>query len=254
MINIQYVLYNGKIYVLEVNPRASRTVPYMSKVTGIPMINLATKVIMGRKLKEMGYEGGLYPEVGFVGVKAPVFSFAKLQQVDIALGPEMKSTGEVLGVDASYPVALYKALLASGVVFRRFGNILVTVADKDKEEMLPIVKGFRSLGYSIYATRGTADYLQKHGVAVTSVNKVHEGSPHIVDLLRQGEIHLVINTLSRGKGPQRDGFAIRRAAVELSVPCLTSLDTARAILEALGNITDNSDFSVVPLQEYGTGN
>jgi carbamoyl-phosphate synthase large subunit len=253
MINIQYVLYNGQIYVIEVNPRASRTVPFMSKVTGIPMINLATKIIMGQKLKELGYQGGLYPEGKLVGVKAPVFSFAKLLQVDISLGPEMKSTGEVLGVDASYPVALYKALLGSGVVFQRQGNILVTVADKDKEEMLPIIKGFSSLGYSIFATTGTAGYLEEHGVTVTQVNKVREGSPNIDDLLRQGDIHLVINTLTRGKAPERDGFVIRRAAVELAVPCLTSLDTARAILEVLGDIKEGTDFPLVPLQEYETG-
>ncbi|WP_347487985.1 carbamoyl-phosphate synthase large subunit [Desulfoscipio sp. XC116] len=253
MINIQYVLYNGQIYVLEVNPRASRTVPYMSKITGIPMINLATKIIMGQKLKSMGYRGGLYPESQLVGVKAPVFSFAKLLQVDISLGPEMKSTGEVLGVDTSYPVALYKALLASGVVFQRQGNILVTVADKDKEEMLPIIKGFSSLGYNIFATAGTARYLKEREVAVTRVHKVREGSPHIADLLRQGDIHLVINTLTKGKAPERDGFVIRRAAVELAVPCLTSLDTARAILEVLGDIKEGSDFPLVPLQEYVAG-
>jgi len=250
MINIQYVLYNGQIYVLEVNPRASRTVPYMSKITGIPMINLATKIIMGQKLSDMGYRGGLYPETKLVGVKAPVFSFAKLLQVDISLGPEMKSTGEVLGVDASYPVALYKALLASGVVFPRQGNILVTVADKDKEEALPIVKGFAGLGYNIFATAGTARYLEEHGVAVTRVNKVREGSPHIDDLLRKGDIHLVINTLTRGKAPERDGFVIRRATVELAVPCLTSLDTARAILEVLGDFKEGSDVTLIPLQDY----
>ncbi|SFH18335.1 carbamoyl-phosphate synthase large subunit [Desulfotomaculum arcticum] len=250
MINIQYVLYNEQIYVLEVNPRASRTVPYMSKITGIPMVNLATKIIMGRKLKDMGYQGGLYPETRLVGVKAPVFSFAKLLQVDISLGPEMKSTGEVLGVDASYPVALYKALLASGVVFPERGNILVTVADKDKEEALPIVRGFSGLGYNILATAGTASYLEEHGVAARRVNKVREGSPHIDDLLRQGEIHLVINTLTKGKAPERDGFVIRRATVELAVPCLTSLDTARAILEVLSDFQEGARVNLIPLQEY----
>ncbi|KJS12423.1 MAG: carbamoyl phosphate synthase large subunit [Peptococcaceae bacterium BRH_c8a] len=250
MINIQYVLYNGQIYVLEVNPRASRTVPYMSKITGVPMVNLATKIIMGHKLKGMGYQGGLYPETKLVGVKAPVFSFAKLLQVDISLGPEMKSTGEVLGVDASYPVALYKALLASGVEFPRQGNILFTVADKDKEEALPIVKGFSGLGYNILATAGTARYLDEHSVPVQRVNKVREGSPHIAELLRQGDIHLVVNTLTKGKQPERDGFAIRRATVELAVPCLTSLDTARAILEVLTDFQEGSDVALVPLQEY----
>jgi carbamoyl-phosphate synthase large subunit len=250
MINIQYVHYNGRIYVIEVNPRASRTAPFMSKITGVPMVNLATKVIMGRKLKELGYQDGLYPEGRLVGVKAPVFSFAKLQQVDITLGPEMKSTGEVLGVDADCPPALYKALLASGLVFHRQGNILVTVADKDKEEMLPIIKGFSSLGYNIFATAGTARCLEKHGVAVAGVNKIQEGFPNITDLLRRGDIHLVINTLTKGKAPERDGFAIRRAAVEFAVPCLTSLDTARAIMEALGDLREGSDFPLVPLQEY----
>ncbi len=250
MINIQYVLYNEQVYVLEVNPRASRTVPYMSKITGIPMVNLATKVIMGRKLRDMGYRGGLYPETKLVGVKAPVFSFSKLLQVDISLGPEMKSTGEVLGVNASYPVALYKALLASGVAFPRQGSILATIADKDKEEALPIIKGFSNLGYKILATRGTAAYLREHGVQVTRVNKVREGSPHIADLLRRGEIHLVINTLTKGRAPERDGFVIRRAAVELAVPCLTSLDTARAILEVLSDFQEGSDVTIIPLQEY----
>jgi carbamoyl-phosphate synthase large subunit len=222
----------------------------MSKITGIPMVNLATKIIMGQKLADMGYRGGLYPETKLVGVKAPVFSFAKLLQVDISLGPEMKSTGEVLGVDASYPVALYKALLASGVVFPQRGNILMTVADKDKEEALPIARGFASLGYNILATAGTARYLEEHGVKATRVNKVREGSPHIDDLLRRGEIHLVINTLTKGKAPERDGFVIRRATVELAVPCLTSLDTARAILEVLSDFQEGSEISLIPLQEY----
>jgi len=227
-------------------------VPYMSKITGIPMINLATKIIMGQKLQDLGYQGGLYPTGALVGVKAPVFSFAKLVQVDITLGPEMKSTGEVLGVDVSYPVALYKALIGSGVVFKRQGTILVTVADKDKEEMLPIIKGFSNLGYHILATIGTAKYLEQHGVKADLAHKVGEGSPDIADLLRQGEIHLVINTLTQGKLPERDGFVIRRAAVELAVPCLTSLDTARAILEVLGSIKEGAEFPLIPLQEYNT--
>lgn len=250
MINIQYVLYHGQIYVLEVNPRASRTVPYMSKITGIPMVGLATKAIIGHKLADMGYQGGLYPQTKLVGVKAPVFSFAKLLQVDISLGPEMKSTGEVLGVDASYPVALYKALLASGVVFPDRGNILLTVADKDKAEALPIARGFAGLGYQILATAGTARYLGDQGVPATPVNKVSAGSPHIDDLLRQGEIHLVINTLTKGKEPERDGFIIRRSTVELAVPCLTSLDTARAILEVLQDFQSGTPVNLIPLQEY----
>jgi carbamoyl-phosphate synthase large subunit len=249
MINIQYVLYNGQVYVLEVNPRASRTVPYMSKITGIPMIRLATKVILGRKLRELGYEGGLYPESRYFGVKAPVFSFAKLLQVDISLGPEMKSTGEVMGVDTSYPAALYKALLAAGYNIPRNGTILATIADKDKEEALPVIKGLAGLGYNICATAGTAVFLRENGLEVERVNKVREGSPHIVDLIRAGKIHLVINTLTRGKAPERDGFRIRRAAVEHGVPCLTSLDTARAILEVLVSIRDGADMKIIPIQE-----
>jgi carbamoyl-phosphate synthase large subunit len=250
MINIQYVLYDGDLYVLEVNPRASRTVPYMSKITGIPMVNLATKAIMGRKLKELGYEGGLYPEPDIVGVKAPVFSFAKLLQVDISLGPEMKSTGEVMGVNHSYRAALYKALVASGCVFPFRGTILATIADKDKEEAYPIIKGFSELGYNICATGGTAEFLAKKGLKVERVNKVREGSPHIADLLRANKIHLVLNTLTKGKAPERDGFRIRRAVVEMGVPALTSLDTARAILEVLGEFKEGTKLDIIPLQEY----
>ncbi len=249
MINIQYVLYNGQVYVLEVNPRASRTVPYMSKITGIPMVNLATKVILGRKLKELGYSGGLYPESRYFGVKAPVFSFAKLLQVDISLGPEMKSTGEVMGVDSSYPAALYKALVAAGYHIPRNGTILATIADKDKKEALPLLKSLAGLGYTICATAGTAAFLRENGMAVERVNKVREGSPHIVDLIRAGKIHLVINTLTRGRAPERDGFRIRRAAVEHGVPCLTSLDTARAILEALVSIREGDVMDLIPIQE-----
>ncbi|MGB9802788.1 carbamoyl-phosphate synthase large subunit [Desulfofundulus sp.] len=252
MINIQYVLYNGQVYVLEVNPRASRTVPYMSKVTGIPMVNLATKVILGRKLKDLGYNGGLYPEGRYFGVKAPVFSFAKLLQVDISLGPEMKSTGEVMGVDTSYPAALYKALVAAGYNIPRNGTILATIADKDKKEALPILRGLANLGYNICATAGTAAFLQENGLEVERVNKVREGSPHIVDLIRAGKIHLVISTLTRGRAPERDGFRIRRAAVEHGVPCLTSLDTARAILEVLISIQEGADMDLTSIQELAS--
>ncbi|MBE3588494.1 MAG: carbamoyl-phosphate synthase large subunit [Thermoanaerobacteraceae bacterium] len=249
MINIQYVLHRGQVYVLEVNPRASRTVPYMSKITGIPMVNLATKVILGRKLKEMGYSGGLYPESRFFGVKAPVFSFAKLLQVDISLGPEMKSTGEVMGVDGSYPAALYKALVAAGYTIPKNGTILATIADRDKREALPLLKGLAGLGYKICATAGTAAFLRENGLAVDRVNKIQEGSPCIVDLIRAGKIHLVINTLTRGREPERDGFRIRRAAVEHGVPCLTSLDTARAIFEVLISIREGADLDLVSIQE-----
>ncbi|GBF32989.1 carbamoyl-phosphate synthase large chain [Desulfocucumis palustris] len=251
LINIQYVQHDNEIYVLEVNPRSSRTVPYLSKITGVPMVNLATRVIMGEKLKDMGYRGGLYPESEFVGVKAPVFSFSKLSRVDVTLGPEMKSTGEVMGVDQDYAVALYKALVASGCLFPREGGILVTIADKDKNEVLPIVRGLSEhLGYKIYATSGTAAFLRERGLKVERVKKVREGSPNIDDLIRSGHINMVINTLTKGKAPERDGFRIRRAAVEHGLPCLTSIDTAWAILEVLISIKEGDTFELIPLQEY----
>lgn len=250
MINIQYVLFQGQVYVLEVNPRASRTVPYMSKITGIPMVNLATRVILGRKLKELGYSGGLYAEAKMVGVKAPVFSFSKLLRVDVTLGPEMKSTGEVMGVDFSYPRALYKALVAAGYVFPRQGTVLATIADKDKEEALPLIRGLSGLGFKICATGGTAAFLRGAGLPVERVNKIREGSPNIADLIRAGKINLVLSTLTRGKAPERDGFQIRREAVEYGVPCLTSLDTAGAILEVMKIIKEGEEFTLVPLQEY----
>ncbi|MCL6611235.1 MAG: carbamoyl-phosphate synthase large subunit [Peptococcaceae bacterium] len=252
MINIQYVLHQGRVYVLEVNPRASRTVPYMSKITGIPMVSLATRIILGRKLKDLGYGGGLYPEARMVGVKAPVFSFSKLLQVDVTLGPEMKSTGEVMGVDSSYPGALYKALVAAGYIIPRQGTVLATISDKDKKEALPVLRGLSGLGFKICATGGTAAFLREAGLPVERVNKIREGSPNIADLIRSGKINLVINTLTRGKAPERDGFQIRRAAVEYGVPCLTSLDTAWALLEVMTFIKEGEEFTLVPLQEYNS--
>ncbi|MFA4884679.1 MAG: carbamoyl-phosphate synthase large subunit [Desulfotomaculaceae bacterium] len=250
LINIQYVLHEDRIYVLEVNPRSSRTVPYLSKITGIPMVNLATKLVMGKTLKELGYSSGLYPESNFIGVKAPVFSFAKLLQVDISLGPEMKSTGEVMGVDKDFKVALYKAMVAAGYMFTKTGTVLATIADRDKKEAMPIIKGLAELGYKIFATSGTAAALKEAGLEVEAVKKVHEGSSHIVDLIRANKINLVINTLTRGKAPERDGFQIRRAAVEYGVPCLTSLDTIRAIVNVLAENREKEDYNLIPLQEY----
>jgi carbamoyl-phosphate synthase large subunit len=214
------------------------------------MINIATRIIMGKTLKEMGYSSGLYPESNFVGVKAPVFSFAKLLQVDITLGPEMKSTGEVMGVDRDFKVALYKALVAAGNMFARKGTVLATIADRDKQEAIPVLKKLVSLGYRLCATAGTAAALSEAGLEVKAVKKVHEGSPHIIDLIRANKINLVINTLTKGKVPERDGFQIRRAAVEHGIPCLTSLDTARAIMDVLAENRDRVDYRLVPLQEY----
>jgi len=245
LLNIQYVIHEGQVYVIEVNPRSSRTVPYLSKVTGIPMVDLAAQIILGKTLKDLGYEPGLVTPKDLVAVKMPVFSFSKLIDVETSLGPEMKSTGEVLGLDKDPTKALYKALVAAGYVIPRRGKVLATVADKDKEEALPVIKRLIHLGFSIAATKGTADLLRKHGLEVEEVNKIKEGSPHVVDIIKKGEIDLVINTLTRGKIPARDGFRIRRAAVEFNVPCLTSLDLVLAVVEVLESMV-----RVKPLQQY----
>lgn len=250
LVNIQYVLHEEQIYVIEVNPRSSRTVPYLSKVTGIPMVNLATKCALGKTLADMGYQEGLVADAGLVAVKAPVFSFGKLLDVDVSLGPEMKSTGEVLGVDGDFSVALFKALLAAGTEFPKQGTVLATIADRDKEESLPVIEGLVELGYNVCATRGTADFLKQHGINVEAVNKVGEGGQTIVDLIKAGNINLVINTISRGKEPQRDGFKIRRSAVEHGIPCLTSMDTAWAMLEVLYGIQEGEIPDLIPLQNY----
>lgn len=246
LLNIQYVIHDGEVYVIEVNPRSSRTVPYLSKVSGIPMVDLATRVILGKTLRELGYETGLVKaKKDLIAVKMPVFSFSKLIDVETSLGPEMKSTGEVLGLDKDLNKALYKALTAAGYVIPRRGKVLATIADKDKEEALPLIIGLNRLGFSIVATRGTAELLKENGLEVEQVNKIKEGSPHVVDVIKKGEIDLVINTLTRGKIPDRDGFRIRRAAVEFNVPCLTSLDLVKAVVKVL-----ESMIRVKPLQKY----
>lgn len=241
LLNIQFVLSKGEVYVLEVNPRSSRTVPFLSKITGIPMANLATKVILGVKLADLGYETGLYPEKEGVFVKAPVFSFAKLRNVDITLGPEMKSTGEVMGKDITLEKALYKALVASGIQIKNHGSVLLTVADKDKEEGLEIAKRFHHIGYQILATSGTAEYLKSFNIPAKVVNKINVEGPNLLDVIRKGEAQFVINTLTKGKQPARDGFKIRRESVENGIPCLTSLDTAVAILRVLESMTFSTD-------------
>ncbi len=237
LVNIQFVLYGGEIYVLEVNPRASRTVPFLSKVTGIPMAQVATRIMLGESLPSQGYRGGLWPENGDVAVKVPVFSFAKLRSVDVTLGPEMKSTGEVMGSDRDVARALYKGLLAAGLSLPKFGTVIATIGDKDKEEAVPLMRRFHQLGYRIVATHGTADVLEKAGLPVERVNKLKEGSPHILDYIRQGKADLVVNTWTRGRTPERDGFRIRREAVEHGIACLTSLDTVSALLSTLESIT-----------------
>lgn len=236
LVNIQYVIFNDEVYVIEVNPRSSRTVPFLSKVTKIPMANVATQLIMGKKLKDLGYENGLWPEDEYVSVKVPVFSFAKLRRVDTTLGPEMKSTGEVMGRDKVFAKALYKGLIGSGMKIPPTGSIIVTVADKDKGEAVEILRGFDRMGYKIVATGGTAIAFTNAGLRVTTVNKLSEGSPNILDLIRNGEAHFVVNTLTKGKAPERDGFRIRREAVENGIVCMTSLDTVRALQVMLETI------------------
>jgi len=249
LVNIQFVLYENQIYVIEVNPRSSRTVPYISKVTNVPMVDLATRCVLGEKLKDMGCGTGLHPEGDYIAVKVPVFSFEKLHDVDTSLGPEMKSTGEVLGISTDFSEALYKGLLGAGFKMSKSGNVLITVRDHDKPEMLEIAKGFSKLGYTIYSTAGTSGFLNQHGVTAQTVAKIGEGSPDIMDLLEKGFFNMVINTATKGRRPDRDGFKIRRKTVELSVPCLTSLDTAKAFLASLTCTHDKTSLEMVNLTE-----
>ncbi|MEW5945576.1 MAG: carbamoyl-phosphate synthase large subunit [bacterium] len=252
LMNIQYVLFEDSLYVLEVNPRASRTVPYLSKITGIPMIKAATKIFLGRTLKGMGLPTGVLGPTGHVAVKSPIFSFAKLIDVDIALGPEMKSTGEIMGIDYDYARALYKSLVSSGFGIPDHGAFLVTIADRDKEESLPIVEGFSRLGYKIIATGGTARFLKSRGIKAKAVNKIGESRPTILDLVYSGKVGFLLNTVSQDKAAETDGVKIRRASVELNIPCLTSLDTARALLFSLTQLNSREDktFACLPINTY----
>ena len=234
LLNIQFVIANDQAYVLEVNPRASRTIPFLSKITCVPMANVATKVMLGHSLKELGYQTGYRKEREGVFIKAPVFSFAKLGDVDITLGPEMKSTGEVMGKDVNMEKALYKALVASGIQIPRFGTVVLTVSDKDKKEVLEIARRFKAIGYHVVATSGTQKYLAKHDIVVDKVGKISdEDQKSLLDMIREGKAQYIVNTLTKGKQPMRDGYQIRRNAVENGVACLTSLDTAHAILTVL---------------------
>ncbi|TET38553.1 MAG: carbamoyl-phosphate synthase large subunit [Dehalococcoidia bacterium] len=253
LMNIQYVIMasdeGSTVYVLEVNPRASRTVPFLSKVTGVPMVRVATKVMLGQSLKEQGYETGLWKRQKLVAIKAPVFSMSKLSGVDTYLGPEMKSTGEVMGIDYTFGAALAKALLAADLMLPLEGAILLSIADKDKPEAVPIIRYLASLGYKLYATEGTAAMIKAVGIPVTLISKkLSEGHPNILDIIRDGTVDGVVNTLTGERGPLSDGFEIRRAAAEKRIPCFTSLDTTRAAVEAL--INGDQTFSVQPLREY----
>jgi carbamoyl-phosphate synthase large subunit len=250
LLNIQFIVESGRVWVLEVNPRASRTVPFLTKVTGVPLVKLAVAIALGSSLAAEGYAraDGIWPTGSLVALKAPVFSMAKLLDVDTYLGPEMKSTGEVMGIDRSFAPALWKSLVAAGLAPARSGKILVTVADKDKPEVVSIIEGFHWLGYDLVATSGTAALIRSLGVDVTEVRKLAEGSQDILKLIRSGECAAVINTPTLGRTVDRDGFLIRRAAVEARVPCLTSLDTALAVVTALRASAVTT--SVAPLAEY----
>ncbi len=235
LINIQFIVVGEEVYVIEVNPRSSRTVPYISKVTGIPIVSLATQVILGKKLKSLGYEPGLQPEADFFAVKMPVFSFEKIRGADIGLGPEMKSTGECLGIAKTFNEALYKAFLGAGIRLPRHKNMIITVRDQDKPEAVEIARRFEALGYNIFATKGTARALMEADISVRLTRKLEQESPNILDLILGHEIDLVIDTPSQGVEHSHDGFIIRRSAIETGVNVLTAIDTARALVTSLEN-------------------
>ena len=264
LLNVQFVIMGGStyrspetsnqstssvVYVLEVNPRASRTVPFLSKVTNVPMVRLATQVMLGKTLSELGYTHGLYPRQHVVAIKAPVFSMSKLTGVDSYLGPEMKSTGEVMGIDHNYQSALSKALISAGMVLPKSGKVLLSIASRDKEKAIPLIKRLNELEYSLIATEGTAEFIQNSGISNCEVvSKLGQGNPNVVDLLQSRSVGAVINTMTNSAGIMKDGFQIRRAAVEQRIPCFTSIDTARAALEAVQNV--DIDYKILRRSEY----
>jgi carbamoyl-phosphate synthase large subunit len=234
LVNIQYVVYAGEVYVIEVNPRSSRTVPYISKVTGVPMVDVATRIMFGNTLKEQGYESGLYKQSPYIAVKVPVFSFEKLHDVDTELGPEMKSTGECLGIARDYADAVYKGFIGAGYEFTKVGDVvLISVRDSDKKEVVYVAEKFERMGYQIYATSGTASYLNRNFVAANTVKRIGEGPNDIMDLLDSGRVDYVISTSAKGRSPALDGVKIRRKTVERSICCMTSIDTANAVADIL---------------------
>ena len=267
LVNIQYVIYENQIYVIEVNPRSSRTIPYISKVTGVPMVDIATACMLGKKLKDIGYGTGLYKTPPYVAVKVPVFSFEKLIDVDVQLGPEMKSTGEVLGIGTTLGEALYKGLIAAGYKMKKNGAMFITVRDSDKGEIVDIAKKYAALGFELYSTKGTARILNDAGLNVTPVNKIHEGSENTKTLLESGKINYIISTSSKGRLPSRDSVKIRRIAVERAIPCLTSLDTADALANCLMSRFSQNNIELIDINNmreeklalkftkmHGTGN
>ena len=238
LINIQFIAIGEDVYVIEVNPRSSRTVPYISKVTGIPIVDLATEVIIGKTIKELGYQPGLQPEADYFAIKMPVFSFEKIRGAEISLGPEMKSTGECLGIAKTFNEALYKAFLGAGVDLPKHKQMIITVKDADKGEAVEIGRRFEKLGYTIYATRSTAAALNEAGVKARKVNKISQESPTVMDLILGHKIDLVIDTPTQGRDKSRDGFLIRRTAIETGVNCITAMDTAAALVTSLENAND----------------
>lgn len=250
LMNIQYVVHNGEVYVIEVNPRSSRTVPYISKVTNVPMVDLATKIMLGATLKGMGYETGVHPVGDYVAVKVPVFSFEKLHSVDTMLGPEMKSTGEVLGIAKSFDEALYKGLIAAGYQIKHEGGVLISVRDKDKEEIFSIAKKLEKMGFKLYGTKGTAAHLNNYGLHVEPVNKISEpGKNNILDLLESGKVDYVISTSTKGRQPMREGVRIRRKAVERSIACLTAIDTAKVLVDCISMNKSIQDVELVDITQ-----
>ena len=247
LINIQFIAMDEEVYVIEVNPRSSRTVPYISKVTGIPIVDLATQVIIGNTLKGMGYPTGLAPEADYIAIKMPVFSFEKLRGAEISLGPEMKSTGECLGIGRTFDEALYKAFLGAGVQLPKYKQMIMTVKDADKPEAVDVAKRFVNLGYKIYATRSTAKYLQEHGVDALRINKISQESPNVMDLILGHKIDLVIDTPTQGRDKTRDGFLIRRNAIETGVYCITAMDTANALARSLEHASENSELNLIDI-------
>ncbi|MGN1223718.1 MAG: carbamoyl-phosphate synthase large subunit [Ruminococcus sp.] len=247
LINIQYVVYNNEVYVIEVNPRSSRTVPYISKVTGIPMVDLATKIMLGETLKSLGYESGLYPAGDYVAVKVPVFSFEKLQDVDTMLGPEMKSTGECLGIGRTFEDALLKGLIAAGYDLKKEGGVLISVRDTDKQEIIPIADRFSRMGFELYGTSGTANVLNHNMIATNLVRKISEGEPNTITLLESGKIHYMISTSEKGRMPARDSVKMRRKSVERSICCLTAIDTASALSKILESGRSIDDVELIDI-------
>ncbi len=249
LINIQFIAVGDEVYIIEANPRSSRTVPYISKVTGIPIVDLAAQVMLGKKLKDLGYTPGLQPEADHIAIKMPVFSFEKIRGAEISLGPEMKSTGECLGVSRNFNEALYKAFLGAGIRLPKYKQVIITVKDSDKAEAINIGKRFQALGYRIYATRSTAKVLKDNGVDALKVNKISQESPTVMDLILGHRIDLVIDTPTEGYDRNRDGFIIRRIAIETGINVITALDTADALLTSMENKEQEGSLTPIDICE-----